>query len=79
MALKCYVVYHVIVSSDPTNPQGNSKTRAIISEFGFLVDIRKVQFCEGLVQGAEYKHPMRIRTGNPKDPWRNTVGTEPRL
>ncbi|KAI5144313.1 Ral Guanine Nucleotide Dissociation Stimulator [Manis pentadactyla] len=42
MALKCYVVYHVIVSSDPTNPQGNSKTRAIISEFGFLVDIRKV-------------------------------------
>lgn len=79
MAPKCQLGYNSILSSDLTNLEENSKNHDIISGFRFLREVRKMQFCEGLVQGAVCKHTVRIQKGNPKYPWRNTVRTVLRI
>lgn len=71
MAPNCWLVYNLILSSDLIDLEENSKNHDIISGFGFLWEVRKMQFCEDLVQGAVCKHTVRIQKGNPKYPWGN--------
>lgn len=52
--------------------------KVMIEVVGLISWGSQIQFCEGLVQGAECKHPMRIQKGNPENPYRNLVGTVPR-